>query len=176
MMRALPLIAAALGLTLALSGCGLHPLYAGGSQGAVATALSGVEVAPIQGKAGWLMANALRDRLGNGQGGGARYRLDVKLDDQIKGLGVRRDDSVTRERRVLRARYQLIDQTSNAVLVDSTAGSDAGIDVVRSEYATIAAENTALERLAVIVADEIVARLATYARARPAGEAPVARP
>ena len=65
---------------------------------------------------------------------------------------------------------------SNAVLVDSTAGSDAGIDVVRSEYATIAAENTALERLAVIVADEIVARLATYARARPAGEAPVARP
>ena len=94
MMRAPTLLTAALGLTLALSGCGLHPLYAGGSQGAVATALSGVEVAPIQGKAGWLMANALRDRLGNGQGGGARYRLDVKLDDQIKGLGVRRWDSV----------------------------------------------------------------------------------
>ena len=169
MMRPFPLIAAALGLTLALSGCGLHPLYAGGSQGAVAAALSGVEVAPIQGKAGWLMANALRDRLGDGQGGGARYRLDVKLDDQIKGLGVRRDDSVTRERRILRARYQLIDQASNAVLVDATAGSDAGIDVVRSEYATIAAENTALERLAVIVADEIVARLATYARSRPGG-------
>lgn len=121
------------------------------------------------------MANALNDRLG-GKTGNARYRLDVKLDDQIRGLGVRRDDSVVRERRILRARYQLVDQTSNAVLVDATAGSDAGIDVVRSEYATIAAENTALERLSVIVADEIVARLATYARSRP-GEAMVpARP
>lgn len=170
MMRPLPLLAAGLGLALASSGCGLRPLYAGGSSGAVAQAMSGIEVAPIEGKAGWLMANALRDRLGGGQGSGARYRLDVRLDDQIRGLGVRRDDSVVRERRILRARYQLVDQSSNAVLVDSTAGSDAGIDVVRSEYATIAAENTALERLSVIVADEIVARLATYARSRP-GEA-----
>ncbi|WP_343526282.1 LPS assembly lipoprotein LptE [Sphingomonas sp.] len=170
MMRPLPLLVAGLTLTLGLTGCGLHPLYAGGGSGAVATALSGVEVAPIEGKAGWLMANALKDRLGGGQGGGARYRLDVRLDDQIRGLGVRRDDSVVRERRILRARYQLVDQTSNAVLVDATAGSDAGIDVVRSEYATIAAENTALERLSVIVADEIVARLATYARSR-SGEA-----
>ncbi|MEG3092531.1 LPS assembly lipoprotein LptE [Sphingomonas sp. PB1R3] len=176
MNRVLPLIAAALALTLGLSGCGLHPLYAGGGAGPVAGALSQIEVAPIQGKAGWLMANALNDRLG-GKSGTARYRLDVKLDDQIRGLGVRRDDSVVRERRILRARYQLVDQTSNAVLVDATAGSDAGIDVVRSEYATIAAENTALERLSVIVADEIVARLATYARSRP-GEAmaPPTRP
>ena len=46
--------------------------------------------------------------------------------------------------------------------LDATAGSDAGIDAVNSEYATIAAENTALERLAGIVADQIVARVATY--------------
>jgi LPS-assembly lipoprotein len=32
--------------------------------------------------------------------------------------------------------------------------------VVRSEYATIAAERTALERLSVIVADQIVTRIA----------------
>ena len=176
MMRPLPLIVAGLALTFGLSGCGLHPLYAGGGSGSVATALSGIEVAPIEGKAGWLMANALKDRLGGGQSGGARYRLDVRLDDEIRGLGVRRDDSVVRERRILRARYQLVDQTSNAVLVDATAGSDAGIDVVRSEYATIAAENTALERLSVIVADEIVARLATYARSRPGEAMAPARP
>ena len=141
----------------------------------VATTLSAVEVAPIQGQSGWLVSNALKDRLAN-NGGTAAYRLEVKLDDQIIGLGVRRDDSVSRERRTLRARYQLVDQTSNAVLVDSTAGSDAGIDVVRSEYATIAAENTALERLSVIVADEIVARLATYARSRPGETMVPARP
>ncbi|MCB8835308.1 LPS assembly lipoprotein LptE, partial [Escherichia coli] len=77
------------------------------------------------GKAGWLMGNALRDRLA--ASGTPRYRLDVKLDDQIAGLGVRRDDSVTRERRTLRARYQLVDLADGAVLLDATAGSDAGI-------------------------------------------------
>ncbi|AXJ96908.1 MULTISPECIES: LPS assembly lipoprotein LptE [unclassified Sphingomonas] len=158
------LIATAL-LIAPLAGCGLHPLYGGGAGGGVATTLSGVEVAPIEGKAGWLMGNALRDRLA--ASGTPRYRLDVKLDDQIAGLGVRRDDSVTRERRTLRARYQLVDLADGAVLLDATAGSDAGIDViVSSEYATIAAENTALENLSGIVADQIVAKLALYARRR----------
>ena len=41
---------------------------------------------------------------------------------------------------------------------------EAGIDVVSSEYATIAAENTAIERLAGEVADQIVSRIALYAK------------
>lgn len=158
-MRTIAILAAA---TL-LAGCGLHPLYGSGS---AAATFGSVEVAPIEGKAGWLVANALRDRLAaHRDGAGAsRYRLDVTLDDQIQGLGVRPDNSVSRERRTLRARYRLVDLATNAAVVDATAGSDAGIDVVRSEYATIAAENTALERLAGIVADKVVAQLALYAR------------
>lgn len=149
-------------LALLLSACGLQPMYAGGGSGAVANALAGVEVAPIEGKAGWLVSNALRDRLQ--LSGAPRYRLQVRLDDQIAGLGVRRDDSVTRERRTLRARYQLLDTATGTVVLDATAGSDAGVDVVGSEYATIAAEATALERLSGIVADQIVARVALFAR------------
>ena len=156
-MRRVPALAA---LALALSGCGLHPLYSGGSSGGVASTLSLVDVAPMEGKSGWLMANTLRDRLHVGST--PRYRLEVKLDDKIIGLGVRSDDSVSRERRTLRARYQLVDLANGAVVLDAAAGSDAGIDVVTSEYATIAAENTALERLSGIVADQIVARVATY--------------
>jgi LPS-assembly lipoprotein len=153
-------------LALLVSGCGLRPLYSGGSGGAVAGTLAHIEVTPIDGKSGWLMSNALRDRLA--AGGTPQYRLDVRLDDKIAGFGVRRDDSVTRERRTLRARFQLVNLADGSVLLDDTAGSDAGIDVVQSEYATIAAENTALERLAGIVADQIVARVAVYARSRPA--------
>lgn len=160
---------AALLLALALPGCGLHPLYAGGGDGAVANALAGVEVAPIEGKSGWLVANALRDRLT--AGGPSRWRLDVKLSDRIQGLGVRRDDSVVRERRILRARFQLVEAATGTVVLDATAGSDAGIDVVGSEYATIAAESTALERLSGIIADQIVARVALYTR-RTAAAAP----
>jgi LPS-assembly lipoprotein len=159
MRRLLPLAALALPL---LGGCGLKPLYAGGSSGAVAAGLGQVEVAPIEGKAGWLVANALRDRLGAVPSGTARYRLQVKLDDDITGLAIRRDNSVARERRTLRARYQLVELGQGGVVVDATAGSDAGIDVVGSEYATIAAEATALERLSGIVADQILTRVAVY--------------
>lgn len=159
MMRA-PIFAV---LALTLSGCGLQPLYSGGGSGVVATTLTQVEVAPIQGKSGWLMSTALSDRLQAGKAT-ALYRLEVRLDDKITGLGVRRDNSVARERRTLRARYQLISLADGAILLDATAGSDAGIDAVGSEYATIAAENTALERLSGIVADQIVSRVALYVR------------
>jgi len=154
-----------LGLLLALSGCGLQPMYAGGGSGAVAQGLAGVDVAPIEGRAGWLVRNALTDRLGgNGGSSGTRYRLDVRLDDQLDGIAVLSDDTISRERRTLRARYQLVELGSGEIVYDGSAGSDAGIDVVSSEYATIAAEQTALENLAKDVADRIVTRLALELR------------
>src|SRR5690606_11528603 len=123
-----------------------------------------IDVPMIEGQAGWLVRNALVDRLGASGDGAARYRLDVRLDDNLEGLGLLTDDTVGRERRTLRARYQLVDAASGEILLDATAGSDAGIDVVSSEYATIAAEQTALENLAREVADRIVTRLALTLR------------
>ena len=152
-------------LCAALSGCALQPMYAGGESGAVARGLADVSVPAIPGRAGWLMRNALVDRMGSGEGQ-ARYRLDVALDDQLEGLGLAGDDTITRERRTLRARYQLVDNTTGETILDATAGSDAGIDVVSSEYATIAAEQTALENVTEQVADRIVARIAIELRER----------
>lgn len=159
MKRILPLLAA----TVILSACGLRPVYSGGTHGAVAQKLGNVEVAPIEGKGGWLVRNALNDRLSAMSGAGPSYRLVVKLDDQISGFGLRADQAITRERRTLRARYQLIDAATGVQVIDDTAGSDAGIDVTSSEYATIAAEDTALERLSQTIADQIVSRLALFA-------------
>jgi LPS-assembly lipoprotein len=139
-------------------------MYAGGAGGTVAQGLSAVEVSPIEGKSGWLVRNALVDRLGSGKSGSARYRLDVRLDDKVEGLGLLSDDTVARERRTLRARYQLVDLATGKIVLDETAGSDAGIDVVSSEYATIAAEQTALENLSKEVADRIVVRVALKLR------------
>lgn len=154
-------------MVLLLAGCGLQPMYAGGSDGTVARGLSGIEVPAIPGQAGWLMRGALQDRLGNNDASASRYRLDVRLDDKLEGLGVLGDDTIGRERRTLRARYQLVDLASGDILLDATAGSDAGIDVVSSEYATIAAEQTALENLSLEVADRIVRQLALTLRETP---------
>lgn len=158
-MTRLPLL---LALACATSACGLRPLYSGGEAGPVAQLLRSVAVQPIPGQSGYLVRSALVDRLGTVDAS-PHYRLQVELDDAIEGFGIRGDSAVTRERRTLRARYRLVDATTGAVVLDATAGSDVGIDVVSSEYATVAAEQSALERLSVTLADQIVARLGLFA-------------
>ncbi|MDE1917111.1 MAG: hypothetical protein KGJ57_13020 [Sphingomonadales bacterium] len=159
-------LALALAATPLLAGCGLHPLYAGGGHAAIAQGLEDVDVPAIPGQQGWLMRNALMDRMhpDGRKASTGRYRLDVRLDDKLEGLGVLANDTVGRERRTLRARYQLVDTATGDILLDATAGSDAGIDVVSSEYATVAAEQTALENLTRVVADRIVTSLAVRLR------------
>ncbi len=158
MRRALLLIAA-----LTISGCGLRPLYGDGGSSPVVATLRSVQVGPIDGQAGWLVRNKLIDRIGASGEQAAAYRLDVKLDDNITAFGIRSDRAATRERRTLRARYQLVSLATGQVVLDATAGSDAGIDIVSSDYATVAAEQTALENLAEVLADQIVGRIGIYA-------------
>jgi LPS-assembly lipoprotein len=146
-----------------LPACNLRPLYGSGGAGPVASTLRSVEVAAIGGQRGWLVRNALSDRLHRQGDATPRYKLEVELDDDITGLGIRQDNAISRERRTLRARYRLLDATTGSVLLDQTAAADAGIDVTGSEYATVAAEQTALERLSDMLADQIVARIAAYA-------------
>lgn len=156
----------ALALLLLVGGCGLQPVYTGGQKGEAAGMLGAVEVSPIADKAGFLVRDRLLLRLPPAET--PRYRLDVVLDDAIIGFGVRGDNSIIRERRTLRARYRLVEIGTDKVLLDTTATADAGIDVVSSEYAVVAAEATALERLAQDIAEQIVARLALYGQmARP---------
>ena len=159
MMRRVALVLA----LLMLSGCGLRPLYGGGEASNVAAMLRTVQVASIPGQSGWLVRNKLVDRLGEAGQGAPSYRLDVTLDDNITAYGIRGDQAATRERRTLRARYQLVNLQTGLVLLDATAGSDEGVDIVSSPYATVAAEQTALEQLADVVSDQIIARLALYA-------------
>jgi LPS-assembly lipoprotein len=104
--------------------------------------------------------NALVDRLG--KRGTPVYRLEVELDDNLSSFGIRGDSAATRERRTLRARYRLIASATGQTVLDATASADAGIDVVSSPYATVAAEESASERLAAVLADQIVARLGLY--------------
>lgn len=149
-------------------------MYAGGGSGAVARSVASVSVAPIAGKSGWLVRHALTDRLGSESQ--PRYRLDVRLDEKLQGLGQLSDDTITRERRTMRARYQLVDMSTGTVVLDATAAADAGLDVVSSEYAVIAAEQTAQENLSREIADQIVTRVATRLREATQGTAPVALP
>ena len=94
-MRKLALLLAAV---LPLSACGLQPMYAGGAGGTVAQGLAAVEVAPIEGRAGWLVRNALNDRLTqSGEAEAPQYRLDrggrLHAAGQRGAFGRRRGDT-----------------------------------------------------------------------------------
>lgn len=136
----------------------MQPIYSGGSQGPAQTMLSAIEVSAIPDKTGFMLRDQLLERIVPGEA--PRFRLDVAVDDAIIGYGIRGDNSNIRERRTLRARYRLVDLSNGAVLLDTTAVADAGIDVVSSEYAVVAAEATAAERLSRELAEQIVSRLA----------------
>lgn len=155
---------------LALSACNLTPVYSGGAHGAAAARLSEIAVAPIPDRAGYLLRQQLLERLNPGEQ--PRYRLEITLDDRLSGFGVRTDTTITRERRTLRARYRLVSTDTSTVLLEGTAGADEGIDVVQSEYSVVAAEQTALERLATSLAEQITARVALYARQADRGAPP----
>lgn len=152
----------------ALSACGLSPMYAGGGSSGVAQGIAAVDIPAIEGRGGWLVKNALEARLGVAGQTTPAYRLDVRLDGSLEALGVLNDDTISRERRILRARYQLVELATDTVLLDAAAGSDAGIDVVSSEYATIAAEQKALENLALNIANRMATQIAVTLRNRAA--------
>lgn len=162
--RSLPLLA----FVLLLPACGLKPVYSGGSDSVVTRTLDSIEIGPIPGKAGWIMTQQLAQRLGNSSAASVSYRLDVTLDDQLTSFGISKDNSASRERRTLRARYQLIENATGKVMLDQTASADSGIDLTQSDYATIAAEETVLERLSIDLADQITTRLALFAQRQPA--------
>ncbi|MHB9880784.1 LPS assembly lipoprotein LptE [Pacificimonas sp. ICDLI1SI03] len=146
-----------------LAACQLTPVYGGGANSAAAQTLRGISIPAIPDRSGYLVRQALLDRMGGGEE--ARYRLDVALDDQITGLGIRGDDSITRERRTLRARYQLVELSTGNTLIDETVRTDSGIDVVSSDYAVVAAETDALERLSDDIATQIATRIAVFTAA-----------
>ncbi len=145
---------------IALSSCGFTPLYGDGAKSAVSAALQSVDVAPIPDRIGQLVQDGL-ERQFNAQSS-TQYQLVVTLEQNIEGFGIRQDESVTRERVSLVANYTLNDKISGKPLFEGQARSDAGVDKVRSEYATIAAERAAAQRNAEQVVRQISVRLAQY--------------
>src|SRR4051812_13853057 len=128
MRRLIPIL-----LLAGLSGCGLQPLYRGGSSGPIAATLRSVTVGPIAGQSGWLVRNKLVDRLGESGSGPADYRLDVTLDDNITALGIRGDRAATYERRTPPAPHHPASAARGSAVPAAEAGADTRTDRPGSE-------------------------------------------
>ena len=147
-----------------LCGCGFRPLYGRAENGTqVALALSQIHVATIPDRTGQKLRNFLLDGL-NPKGQPARplYILHVEQKVTRTDLGIKRDETATRALLVLLARYSLVDASGKTTLVNGTTQSTNSFNIAVSDFATLSAENDAIERAAREVSDEIKTRLALY--------------
>lgn len=140
---------------LVLAACGFSPLYGPGS---AASQLQGaVRAADPTDQAGFDLVARLEERLGRPDA--ARYDLayDITL-DQV-GVGVTADGVTTRYNLTGTVRFSLTELPGGAVLEEGTASGFTSYSATGSTVAGLEAEDDARERLMIILADQIVARL-----------------
>ncbi len=168
-MRELALIALVL-----LSACGFTPLYSKAGGISAISRLGQIHIAPVSDTSGdayirdyyrqgrtTRLAQVFQDGLERQMAGGrdSPYRLQVSIEERVDGLGIRPDESFTRQRVSLIARYELIDVAQNKPLYRGEAKSEIGVDRVASEYATLTAERAAGERNTQLLVRQITAKL-----------------
>ncbi|MFQ5954163.1 MAG: LPS assembly lipoprotein LptE [Kiloniellales bacterium] len=152
--------AALIAALVALAACGFQPLYGEGPRQAAPKQIGTIAVAPIPDRLGQVTRNLLLDRLNpRGQPADPIYRLEVTLNETAQRLAFRKDATATRALLNLSAQFQLSEIGTRMVVYDGRSRATASYNVVESEYATIAAEQNARQRVARIVAEDIVIRV-----------------
>lgn len=150
------------GALTALAGCGFRPLH-GRDNGNTPASLAAIYVAPIPDRTGQILRNGLLDRLTpKGVPKRPSYQLRVGLREGKQDLAIRKDDVATRANLVVVAQFQLIRASDATVIYTGTATSTNSYNILRSDFATISAENDARRRATVQIADEIRTQLAIF--------------
>ena len=106
---------------------------------------------------GYLLRGQLIDRLGSART--PRYDLVLDTTEEIEQAAISADGAVFRYRLLGRAAYELRPVTGGAPLAEGAVEEFASYSATLGTVASEAAERDARERLAVLLADQIVTRL-----------------
>ena len=151
---------------LLLSACGFQPLYeAGGSSAAMQAHLSGIDVGPIPDRLGQVMRNRLLDRLNPGTS--TDYRLDVVLNSETVGLGIRSEDdagagAATQEQLTVTAHMRLVSLKDGETVLEEDFYRRTTYDLVLTDFSGLVQKEDSERRLALELAERIHQRLALY--------------
>lgn len=162
--RGAALAAAFAAASLALSGCGLHPLYGEQSAGrAVDGELQQVAIDLIPERNGQVLRNLLMDRFYlEGRPSRPDYRLAIRLSSTEENLGIRPDATATRSRVRINADVQLLSAKTGEVLYRANARSIVSYDILQAQYATLVGQQDAFQRGLTQLSDDIRTRLAIH--------------
>ena len=152
--------------------CGFRPLNApqgGGPLGQDAVTpsaqLAKIQIRPIEGRAGQVLHNLLRDRLNpSGQPRSPDYQLTVGIRQTTQEQNLEQDETATRVQVTLQASYNLTANAGGTVLHSGRARSINSYNILDLDvfYSVTVAEQDAVERSLREIADNIQLQLAVY--------------
>lgn len=145
-----------LALPLALAACGFSPVYGTGGTGSQLRGQVLVQEPSTQ--AGFLLTRHLETRLGR-SAGSQRYALDLSITTEEDGLAVNTAGDITRFNLVGRVEYALRNTTAGTIVTSGRVENFTAYSATGTTVASLAAERNAVERLMVILGDQITARL-----------------
>jgi LPS-assembly lipoprotein len=150
-------------MSLALAGCGFHPLYGGGR---LAPQLASIYVEPLVERDGYELRNQLIDLLGSdGRERGKTYVLKLSLNEVSNGVALQNDATITRYNDTLTATYVLTDVQGKQI----TSGSQSSLssyNVSNSPYSTLAVQQDSDRRAAQDLAERIRLDLGVFFESR----------
>ena len=160
-----------MGLLLALSGCGFHPLY-GSNTGLAGTqnhdAFGLVAVSPIDDRIGQILFNALTARMHAGsQQTQPLYRLQITLHQSVAGINYQKNATASGGETTMAADWQLLDYQTGRRLSHGRFTSIDSVNYLGPRYASVAAEQDSAERSLNDIADMITDRVAVYLSQHP---------
>jgi LPS-assembly lipoprotein len=156
-----------------LGGCGFHPVYGPGADGAtspVAKDLSAVTVPVMAERSGMLMRQALQARLDRfGIATEKRYELIAPFVLNSEGLGINIDSVTTRVRLTGSSNWFLRPAHGGGPpIATGVARAMDGYDIINNQFFAADLENSAVtQRVAEALAEQVVAGLASYFQLHP---------
>lgn len=140
---------------LALGACGFTPVY--GPGGAAAGLWGKIEHDEPRNRDGFLLVRRFEERLGVPSA--PRYRLSTGVRRRTERVAVTSEGVAQRYQVIGDALYTLYDRETGQPVARGEVAGFVSYSALRTTVATRAAENDATERLMVVLADQIVARL-----------------
>jgi LPS-assembly lipoprotein len=150
---------------LALSGCGLQPLYGGTTAGGqkLAAVMAGIDVVPIPGRVGQKLRNELIfDTTGGGNARPTRYRLEIAIKESVTDQLVQITGDATGQVYQLDATFKLVDSSSGKILYQGKAISRAPYNRFQEIFANVRARYDAENRAARTISESIRTQVAAH--------------
>ncbi len=146
-----------------LASCGFRPLYGRRGSSPAAVELAAIEIGHVTDRLDQNLRNDLIERLTPfGEPARPRYDLFIRTGQSSSALAIQSNRTITRFNLAVNATFVLTDRGSGQPLYRGSARAVGSFDAVRSDFATLTAEQDSARRTVREVAEDIRAQLGAF--------------